>query len=92
MKRLFSFLQKHPKKRFLYAITGGFYLGELFVFIEKEDENFNFLSLPEMKIRTVPSDKFIFGLDNKIIDIVEKLPSHVYNTCVKQYQKNKTKI
>jgi hypothetical protein len=28
-----SFLEKHPKKRFLYAITGGFYLGELFVFI-----------------------------------------------------------
>lgn len=92
MKQLFSFLEKHPKKRFLYAITGGFYLGELFVFIEKQDKDFNFLSLPEMKIRTVPCDKFSFGLDNKIIDVVEQLPKQIYNVCIKQYQKNKTKI
>lgn len=83
------FNNKHPKKRFLYAITGGKYLGELFVFIEKTKDNFSFLSLPDMKIREVPHDKFDFGIDNKIIDIVEKLPSKVYDVCVKQYGKNK---
>ena len=81
---------KHPKKRYLYAITGGKYLGELFVFIEKQENNFNFLSLPDMKIREVPCDKFEFGLTNKIVDVVEKLPLHVFWTCKKQYLKNKT--
>lgn len=81
---------KHPKNKFLYAITGGKYLGELFVFMEKTKENFIFLSLPDMKVREVPHEKFEFGLNNKIVDIVEKLPSHVFSTCKKQYLKNKT--
>lgn len=80
---------KHPRKRYLYAITGGKYLGELFVFIEKVGDNFNFLSLPDMKIREVPYEKFEFGLTNKIIDVVEKLPSEVFKTCKKQYLKNR---
>lgn len=81
---------KHPKNKFLYAITGGKYLGELFVFMEKTKENFIFLSLPDMKVREVPHEKFEFGLNNKIVDIVEKLPSDVFSTCKKQYLKNKT--
>jgi len=80
---------KHPKKRYLYAVTGGKYLGELLVYMEKVNENFNFLALPDMIIREVPTDKFEFGLNNKIVDIVEKLPSDVYSTCKKQYLKNK---
>ena len=43
-----------------------------------------------MKIRTVPHDKFKFGLDNKIIDIVERLPKKVFNVCTVQYNKNLT--
>lgn len=86
---MFGKLFKHPKKRFLYAITGGKYLGELFVFMEKTNENFNFLSLPDMKIREVPHDKFEFGISNKIVDVVEKLPSDVFETCKKQYLKNR---
>jgi hypothetical protein len=80
---------KHPKKRYLYAVTGGKYLGELLVFMEKTNESFSFLTLPDMKIREVPYDKFEFGLTNKIVDIVEKLPSDVYSTCKKQYLKNR---
>ena len=83
------FLKKtHPKKGYVYAITGGKYLGELFVFMESNDSQNFFLSLPEMKIRTVPHDKFKFGLDNKIIDIVERLPKKVFNVCTTQYSKN----
>jgi len=80
---------KHPKKKYLYAITGGKFLGELFVFIEKNKENYSFLSLPDMKVRDVPQEKFDFGLDNKIIEIVQKIPSYVYKVCIKQYNKNK---
>lgn len=81
---------KHPKKKYVYAITGGKYLGELFVFMEKVSNNFKFLSLPDMKIREVPCDKFEFGLIEKIVDVVEKLPTKVYNICKLQYTKNNT--
>lgn len=87
----FSFLNKHPKKRIIYAITGGYYLGELFVFMEKTDEKYIFLSLPEMHIREVPIDKFEFGLNQNIIDIVKKIPNFVYKVCKAQYTKNKTR-
>ena len=81
-------LFKHPKKKYIYAITGGHYLGELFVFMEKKDNNFIFLSLPDMKIREVPHEKFEFGLKQNIVDVVEKLPSHVFKVCKQQYIKN----
>ena len=80
---------KHPKKKYLYAITGGKFLGELFVYIKKHKENYSFLSLPDMKIVDVPYEKFEFGIENKIIETVKKLPSYVYKVCIKQYNKNK---
>jgi len=82
------FSKKHPKEGTVYAITKGTYLGELFVHIEKKGDMYYFLSLPDMKIRTVPTDKFKLGLDSKIIDIVERLPKKVYNICKLQYNKN----
>lgn len=89
MKNIIKSFFKHPRPRYLYAITGGTYLGELFVFIEKDSTNFMFLSLPDMKIRLVPHDKFYFGIDNKIIDILKKIPRYVYDVCKSQYLKNK---
>jgi hypothetical protein len=58
--------------------------------MEKKNEYFNFLTLPDMTIREIPYDKFEFGLTNKIVDIVEKLPKDVYETCCAQYKKNKS--
>lgn len=83
------FKTKHPKKKTVYAIIGGKYLGEMFVFIEEKNANtYGFLSLPEMHIRDIPKDKFEFGLEQKIIDIIDKLPTYVYSVCVAQYKKN----
>ena len=42
-----------------------------------------------MSNREIPKDKFKVGIDSKIIDIVEKLPSDVYRTCISQFEKNK---
>jgi hypothetical protein len=81
---------KHPRKGCVYAITAGKFLGELFVYMEKKESVFKFLSLPTMVSRDVPTDKFDLGLKGKIIDIVEKLPKDVYSTCIKQYRKNST--
>jgi hypothetical protein len=87
---ILSFFKKqHPKQKTVYAITGGKYLGEMFVFIEEKNQNtYGFLSLPEMHIRDIPKEKFEFGLKEKIIDVIDKIPSYVYNVCVAQYKKN----
>jgi hypothetical protein len=85
------FSKKHPSKGFVYAITTGIYAGQLFVFMEKTKQNeYKFLSLPEMVAKAVPTDKFDFGLKTKIVDIVERLPKDIYATCIKQYRKNST--
>lgn len=81
-------LLKHPRKKFIYAITGGKFLGELFVYMETKNKTHFFLSLPEMKIRDVPEEKFEFGLNEKIIDIVQKIPSDIFKVCKAQYGKN----
>lgn len=83
-------LFKHPKKKYVYAVTGGAFLGEMLVFMEKTNEVYSFLSLPDMKIRDIPADKFNFGLTEKILDTVEKLPSSVYKVCQLQYKKNRS--
>ena len=79
----------HPKQPFIYAITAGKYLGELLVYTEQVDNNYAFLSLPTMNIRRIPIDKFEMGLNDKIVEVVEKLPAYVHKTCIHQYNKNK---
>lgn len=85
-----KFLNKHPKTKLIYAVTGGKYLGELLVFMEAEGDSYFFLTLPDMQIREIPKEKFEFGLKENIVDIVKKIPSYVYKVCKAQYIKNKS--
>ena len=80
----------HPQSRYIYAITAGAYLGELLVYTEQIPGSYSFLSLPQMVNRMIPVDKFTFGIETGIVEVVEKLPRHVHSTCMKQYHKNKT--
>lgn len=81
-------LSKHPKKRYIYAVTGGKLLGELLVYINSNKDTHSFLSLPIMKNRAIPIDKFDFGIKERIVDVVEKIPKNIYSVCIKQYNKN----
>ena len=76
----------HPKKRQVYAVTGGKYLGEFFIYIEQREGDLLFLSLPSMERRAVPSDKFEFAIANKILDPVENLSKDMYKLCKEQYK------
>ena len=76
---------RHPKKRQVYAVTGGKYVGQFFVYITQNEHDYVFLSLPDMEQVTVPCDKFRFGIDNKILDPVSVLPKKVYLMCEAQY-------
>jgi hypothetical protein len=86
---MINFFKKHPKPRIIYAVVKGSYLGELLVYIEKSVDNYSFLSLPNMTIREIPIEKFKFGIDEKIVEKVTKIPKYVYSVCKKQYFKNK---
>jgi hypothetical protein len=43
-----------------------------------------------MKVRSIPIEKFKFGLKEHIVDVVEKLPIYAYKACTAQYIKNNT--
>jgi len=73
-----------------YAVTGGKYLGEFFVFMEIVGNDHTFLSLPDMKIRSVPKDKLITGIEHKVLQFQEILPINVLQVCKAQYEKSKT--
>jgi hypothetical protein len=80
----------HPKQPYIYAVTAGKYLGELLVYAETTAGEYVFLTLPDMKIRRIPTEKFDLGIKDRIVDVVQKLPAYVHKTCMQQYKKNKT--
>ena len=77
--------RKTPKQGQTYAVTGGKHLGEFFIYMEQTETDVIFLSLPSMDRQLVPIDKFEYGLKNKILDPVEKLPDDIYNLCKEHY-------
>lgn len=79
---------KHPKPRYVYAVTGGKYLGELLVLAKKDGDDLCFLTLPDMQNRVIPKDKFNFALKEHIVEIVQKIPNDVYTVCLKQHAKS----
>lgn len=86
---MFGFFKKvsHPERGRAYAITAGDYVGEMLVFVE-EKEDYGFLSLPEMVVRSVPKDKFHFGMENKIVEDVKKIPDKFFTLIAEQYKQN----
>ena len=69
----------------------GGYKGEFFVLMERADNSYIFLSLPDLQIRAVSDDDMKYALDNSIIQEIEILPDDVYTVCRAQYRKNKEK-
>jgi hypothetical protein len=80
-----------PSYGSIYAITGGKYIGEFFIYMENIDrEDYSFLSLPDLKIRYVPRSKFESGVKQKILQFQEILPNNILDECKSQYEKQKT--
>ena len=84
-------LKRDSLKRTIFAVSEGSYKGEFFVYINKTDETFYFLSLPNNDPVQISVKDFTDGLDKKIIEPIEKLPSKVYEICVAQYNEAKAK-
>ena len=88
MSIITKFSAKHPRPRFVYAVTGGKYLGELLIYAKSDNSDYYFLTLPEMKSRIIPKEKFNFAIQEGIVETVQKIPKDVYNVCLKQHAKS----
>jgi hypothetical protein len=77
-----------PRKRDTFAVLTGDYAGEMFVFYEEQDGYYIFISIPDIKKREVPIDKFNLANNEKFIDFVEKLPEDIFLILEAQYNKN----
>ena len=64
-------------------------MGEFFVFMESLPDMHVFLSLPDLHVRYIPVDEFKSGINASVLDMVETLPSDVYDVCTSQYTKIK---
>ena len=76
------------KNKNLFAIHHGDYASQLFAFIKKEEQTYNFLSMPDMKNISVPSKDIDEGLKNDIIKFCNKCPDEVFEVIQAQYKKN----
>lgn len=90
LKKLFNGIKSKISKyispnRKIYAVTGGKYLGQFFVYMEEHKAHVTFLSLPSMDKIDVSKEKYTFAIENKILDPVENIPSDVYNLCKEHY-------
>jgi len=77
-----------PKKYEVYGVLHGTYVGELLVYCSQDVSNYYFLSIPKNINRTVPKDKFNYGLENNVLEKAKVLPKNVYNMCFKQFEYN----
>lgn len=77
-----------PQKGNTYAVQTGDYAGEMLVYLDTDFLYHKFLSIPLMKNRNIPKDKFTFGMNNHIIEYVEKIPKKFLCVIEAQYQKN----
>lgn len=91
-KRLFR--KRTPKQHqavfgSCYGVLTGKYVGEMFVYIDDDESNMQFLSIPTMKNRVVPIDKYKYAISNGVLDYIERLPKNERRVCKIQFETNK---
>jgi hypothetical protein len=79
----------HPKRSHAYAVGTGKFVGEIFVFIRQEQDEYEFISIPKNINRYIPKDKFDVGLEYKILDYVGPIDNNVFELLEKQFEFNK---
>lgn len=72
-----------------YAVGTGTYVGEILVYIEEDETDYEFISIPKNINRKIPKDKFVFGVENKILEDIGPIDHDVYILLNKQFDFNK---
>ena len=90
-----------PKNKTLYAVTAGDYLGKFLLFINynKEKDTHDTLAIGEgrelnaggFSAMEIPHKAFVEGVENKIIEKVDKVSKTMYNLLYKQWEFEKNK-
>jgi hypothetical protein len=72
----------------VYAVQAGDYVGELWIYMESDEDNHYFLA-PNKVNREIPKEKFDFGKEHDIIEFVETTPRNIFKVLKEQFDKNK---
>lgn len=91
MFNIFKRKKEHPINGYSYAVITGAYVGEMLVYIEQNDGDYKFISIPKNVNREVPKDKFVIGLNEGIVEVVSEIPKDIYGLLEKQYHFNVNK-
>lgn len=91
LNKVKQYFTERKIKRAIFAIRQGEYKGHFFVYINRTEDKYNFLVLPFNTTASVPVEQFNQGVDNKIVDYIEKLPNNVHEICCAQYNESKAK-
>lgn len=70
-----------------YVVDAGTYGGDYLVLIEQIENSLTFLVLPDMTKRVIQVEDFKRGLDNGVVNFLEKLPKSIFKTCKTQFSK-----
>ena len=76
----------------MYACLTGDFAGQMFMYFDKNDTEYEFLSVPTMINHQIPKDVFDNGLKSGIVEYVERPPRHVRNICKIQFQENRKNL
>jgi hypothetical protein len=75
--------------RSIFAVTAGDYLGQFLLCVEYNSENHVFLSLPDFNIIEVSHIEVDRGINSKVLDFIEKVPSKYFKECIDKYKQVK---
>ena len=92
-----NFFKRKKKKTGLqvgdmYAVIEGDYAGQFLIYIESGTNDIRFLSSPLLENRTIPKETFDFGLENGILEYVERVPKSVRTVTRAKYDENLQRV
>jgi len=72
----------------MYFVAKGQRTGQFLVLVDydKEKQNYSVLGLPESETLYVTEIDIKKGIDTKLLDFVEELPTDVYESCKNEFQ------
>ncbi len=86
-----KWLKRDNLQKKIFAVRDGVFKGLFLVYISTTDDEFNFLVLPENEVMSITKAQWKKGVDNKIVDLIRKLPDNVYEICCAQYNESKAR-
>lgn len=82
------FKKKKVKFGNIYACETGKHAGKMLIYIDSNESQYGFLTIPVMENLWVPKDEFDIALKNDILKFVENAPRPVKITSKAQFDSN----